>query len=173
MNSLGDRLTIENREIREHLGRTLNQIFKKIEHSCYIDQKTLKNKGLFTNIDWEGQQKKSDDKVFFIDGDQIVEENNNFNSEEENQINLIIDLFRNREDRERFSKLIESLEIKKNRYNLTVRNYIEGENSSYNSRRNIDSQQLLHDIEDIVRQTNIQRKEVEKIVLEIEKAKKS
>jgi type I restriction enzyme M protein len=79
-------------------------------------------------------------------------------------INNIVDVFINREDKEYVSRLVSNKEIGENNYNLSVSTYVEQEDT----REKIDIVKLNKEIEEIVAREQILRSEIDKIIAEIE-----
>ena len=110
------------------------------------------------------KRSKNDNNTLFIDAtNECVKVTNNNKLTDEN-IKRIVDIYSNRENIEYISKLVTNKEIAEKDYNLSVSNYVEKENT----REIIDIDILNKEIEEIVSRENILRKEINKIISEIE-----
>ena len=107
---------------------------------------------------------KNDANVLFIDASQqFVKETNNNKLSDEN-IETILSAFGKREVSEYFSKLVSNEEIAAQGYNLSVSTYVEKEDA----KEEIDIEKLNEEIKEIVAREDALRKEIDKIIGEIE-----
>lgn len=107
---------------------------------------------------------KKDSNVLFIDAtEECIKVTNNNKLTEEN-IDSIVEWFEKRENVEHKSFLASYEEVVKNSYNLTVSVYVEAEDT----REIIDINRLNAEIKEIVRKEESLRKEIDKIIAEIE-----
>ena len=88
----------------------------------------------------------------------------NNNILEEENINKIVDEFRNRKEIEYFSRYVSRDEIAENDYNLSVSTYVEKEDT----REKIDIKVLNKEIEETVEKINKLRASINQIVRELE-----
>ena len=88
--------------------------------------------------------------------------NNNKLTQE--NIETILNAFKNRKDIKHFAMLVPNSEIAKQEYNLSVSNYVEKEDT----REKIDIKKLNAEIEEIVAREQALREEIDKIIAEIE-----
>lgn len=107
---------------------------------------------------------KSDNQTLFIDGSkEFVKVTNNNKLTEEN-IQKLTETVLERKEAEHFSRLVSQQEIADEDYNLSVSTYVEPEDT----REQIDIVKLNAEIEQIVAREDVLRKEIAKIVMEIE-----
>lgn len=107
---------------------------------------------------------KSENNVLFIDASrEFVKVTNNNRLTEEN-ISHIVSVFAAHTDEQYFSHLAAYDEVKANDYNLSVSTYVEQEDT----REKIDIKLLNQEISEIVAKEDVLRKEIDKIVEEIE-----
>jgi type I restriction-modification system, M subunit len=106
---------------------------------------------------------KTENKVLFIDASKEFKKEINNNVLEEKNINAIVEEFRNRTDKEYFSRYVDKAEIEKNDYNLSVSTYIEKEDT----REIIDIVKLNKEIEETVLRINELRASIDEIVKEL------
>ena len=113
------------------------------------------------------KKSKNENKTLFIDASkEFVKVTNNNKLTQEN-IEKILNAFKDRKDIEYFSKLVPNSEIAKQDYNLLVSNYVEKEDT----REKIDIKKLNAEIEEIVAREQLLRDEINKIIAEIEVGK--
>lgn len=107
---------------------------------------------------------KSDNKTLFIDatGECIKVTNNNKLTQA--NMDRIVETFAKRSEEAHFSHLATFEEITENDYNLSVSTYVEAEDT----REKIDIVKLNAEIEKIVAREQVLRKEIDKIIAEIE-----
>ena len=107
---------------------------------------------------------KPDNQVLFIDASaECIKVTNNNKLTSEN-IDRIVSTFAERKEITHFSHLAQQSEIIGNDYNLSVSTYVEAEDT----REKIDIVKLNAEIEEIVKREDILRKEIAKIIAEIE-----
>ena len=106
---------------------------------------------------------KTENKVLFVDASKEFKKETNNNVLEEKNINAIVEEFRNRTDKEYFSRYVDKAEIEKNDYNLSVSTYIEKEDT----REIIDIVKLNKEIEETVLRINELRASIDEIVKEL------
>lgn len=107
---------------------------------------------------------KTENKVLFIDASNEFKKVTNNNILEEENINKIVDEFRNRKEIEYFSRYVSRDEIAENDYNLSVSTYVEKEDT----REKIDIKVLNKEIEETVEKINKLRASINQIVRELE-----
>jgi type I restriction enzyme M protein len=107
---------------------------------------------------------KKDNSTLFIDAGKECVKITNSNKLTEENIRHIVDCFAEREDKEYVCRLVSNSEIAENDYNLSVSTYVEQEDT----REIIDIKELNQRIKTIVARENELRKEIDKIVAEIE-----
>lgn len=107
---------------------------------------------------------KTDNRTLFIDASKECIKITNNNKLTPINISRIVDIYSKREDSKHFARLVSYEEIKEQAYNLSVGNYVEGEDK----REEIDIQALNAEIEEIVVKEQALRDEIEKIIKEIE-----
>ena len=83
---------------------------------------------------------------------------------EEKNIQAIVEEFRNRTDKEYFSRYVDLPEIEENDYNLSVSTYVEKEDT----REKIDIKVLNKQIEETVKRIDELRASINEIVKELE-----
>lgn len=107
---------------------------------------------------------KKDNNILFIDATKECIKVTNNNKLTETNIQNIIDIFTNREDKDYIAHLATYEEIKENEFNLSVSTYVEPEDT----REKIDIKELNEQIEKIVAKEQVLREEIDKIIAEIE-----
>ena len=107
---------------------------------------------------------KTENKVLFIDASKEFKKETNNNILEEKNINTIVEEFKNREDKEYFSRYVDRDEIVENDYNLSVSTYVEKEDT----REKIDIKVLNKEIEERVKKIDQLRASINQIVRELE-----
>lgn len=107
---------------------------------------------------------KTDNKVLFIDASkEFVKVTNNNKLTPEN-IDRIVDVYTKREEVAHFSHLASYDEVAENDFNLSVSTYVEQEDT----REKVDIVKLNAEIAEIVAREDVLRKEIDKIIAEIE-----
>lgn len=110
------------------------------------------------------KKSKKDNDVLFIDaGKEFIKVTNN-NKLTEDNISNIVKAFEDRKTVKHFTYLAKHDEIEENEYNLSVSSYVEPEDT----REKIDIKKLNAHIKEIVAREDVLRKEIDKIVAEIE-----
>ena len=113
------------------------------------------------------KKSKSENSTLFIDASkEFVKVTNNNKLTQEN-IETILNAFKDRKDIEHFARLVPNSEIAEQDYNLSVSTYVEQEDT----REKIDIVALNAEIEKIVAREQILREEIDKIIAEIEVGK--
>ena len=110
------------------------------------------------------KKSKKDNKTLFIDATNYCVKVTNNNKLTDENINDIVEIFTNREDKEHIAKIVSNEEISENDYNLSVSTYVEKEDT----REKIDIVELNKEIDEIVAREQILRDEIKKIISEIE-----
>ena len=110
------------------------------------------------------KKSKTENATLFIDASKECVKVTNNNKLTDDNIARIVDCYRDRTERDYFSKLVPNAEIAKQDYNLSVSTYVEQEDT----REKIDIKALNADIERIVARENELRAEIAKIIAEIE-----
>ena len=110
------------------------------------------------------KKSKIDNKILFIDASKEFVKVTNSNKMTEKHIDDIVEKFTKRENIEYISNLIEYEKIVEENYNLSVSTYVEKEDTS----EKIDIFELNKEIERIVAREEELRKEIDKIIAEIE-----
>ena len=110
------------------------------------------------------KKSKIDNKVLFIDASKEFVKVTNSNKMTEKHIDDIVEKFTKRENIEYVSNLIEYEKIVEENYNLSVSTYVEKEDTS----EKVDIVELNKEIERIVVREEELRKEIDKIIAEIE-----
>lgn len=106
---------------------------------------------------------KIENKVLFIDASKEFKKETNNNVLEEKNINAIVEEFRNRTNKEYFSRYVDKAEIEENDYNLSVSTYVEKKDT----REIIDIVKLNKEIEETVLRINELRASIDEIVKEL------
>ena len=110
------------------------------------------------------KKNKKDNKVLFIDAtNECIKVTNNNKLTPEN-IDRIVNTFAAREEKAHFSHLAAYDEVTEKDYNLSVSTYVEPEDT----RQKIDIVKLNAEIAEIVAREDVLRKEIDKIIAEIE-----
>jgi len=110
------------------------------------------------------EKNKKDDRVLFIDASNEFKKETNNNVLTENNIEAIVEEFKNRNEKEYFSRLVASEEIEKKDYNLSVSNYVEKEDV----KDVIDIKALNTEIEKVVQKIDGLRFAINDIIKEFE-----
>jgi type I restriction enzyme M protein len=106
---------------------------------------------------------KTENKVLFIDASQEFKKEVNNNILEKKNIDTIVEEFRERTDKEYFSRYVDRSEIEENDYNLSVSTYVEKEDT----REIIDIEVLNKEIEETVKKIDELRASINEIVKEL------
>ena len=110
------------------------------------------------------KKSKKDNNTLFIDAtNECVKVTNNNKLTDEN-IENIVKIFTDREDKDSIAKLVSNEQISENDYNLSVSTYVEKEDI----REKIDIVELNKEIDEIVSREQVLRDEIKKIISEIE-----
>lgn len=110
------------------------------------------------------KKSKSENSTLFIDASkEFVKVTNNNKLTQEN-IETILNAFKDRKDIEQFARLVPNSEIAEQDYSLSVSTYVEQEDT----REKIDIVALNAEIEKIVAREQVLREEIDKIIAEIE-----
>ncbi|WP_069637226.1 type I restriction-modification system subunit M [Campylobacter pinnipediorum] len=107
---------------------------------------------------------KTENKILFIDASKGFKKETNNNILEQSNIDSIVDEFRDRTDKEYFSKYVDLSQIAQNDYNLSVSSYVEKEDT----REIIDIKVLNQQIKQTVKRIDELRTSIDKIVVELE-----
>ena len=110
------------------------------------------------------KKSKKDNSTLFIDATKECVKVTNNNKLTDENIENIVKTFIDRKDIDYVSRLVSNKEIGENDYNLSVSTYVEKEDT----REKIDIDVLNKEIGEIVARENVLRKEIEKIIAEIE-----
>lgn len=107
---------------------------------------------------------KTENKILFIDASKEFKKETNNNILEEKNIKTIVEEFKNREEKEYFSRYVDIDEIVENDYNLSVSTYVEKEDT----REKIDIKVLNKEIDVTVKKIDELRASINEIVRELE-----
>ena len=107
---------------------------------------------------------KNDSGILFIDASKECIKVTNDNKLTEENIQNILKLYTDREDKEYLAKLVDRDKIAEEDYNLSVSTYVEKEDT----REKIDIVKLNAEIKEIVAREQVLREEIDKIIAEIE-----
>ena len=110
------------------------------------------------------KKSKSENRTLFIDASKECVKVTNNNKLTDANIETIISVYANREEKEYVSKLVPNDKIRENDYNLSVSSYVVSEDT----REVIDINVLNKEIYEIVAREQILRDEIDKIIAEIE-----
>ena len=113
------------------------------------------------------KKSKNDNTTLFIDASKYcvkVTNNNKLRTGKDGDIEKILELFSDRKDVENIAKLVPNEEIANNNYNLSVSTYIEKEDT----KEKIDIKELNAKINEIVAREDVLRREIDKIIEDIE-----
>jgi len=110
------------------------------------------------------RKSKSENSTLFIDASKEAVKVTNNNKLTDENIETILNIYKDKEQIQYVSKLVPNDEIAKEDYNLSVSTYVEIEDT----REIINIKVLNKEIEEIVKKQDILRKEIDKIVAEIE-----
>lgn len=106
---------------------------------------------------------KKENKTLFIDASKECVKVTNNNKLTNQNIDNILNAYKDKIDKDYFSKLVSNKLIAENDYNLSVSTYVEKEDT----REIIDIEKLNREIEEIVKREDILRKEINKIIKEL------
>ena len=107
---------------------------------------------------------KTENKVLFIDASKEFKKETNNNILEDKNIEAIVEEFRNRTDKEYFSRYVDKKEIEGNDYNLSVSTYVEKEDT----KEVIDIKVLNKEIAETVEKIDKLRAAINEIVEELQ-----
>ena len=107
---------------------------------------------------------KVDNNVLFIDASQEYKKEAENNILDSHNIETILTQFRDRTDKDYFSRYVDTSEIKENDYNLSVSSYVEKEDT----REVIDVKVLNQEIAETVKKIDALRQSIDDIVKELE-----
>lgn len=107
---------------------------------------------------------KNEQKILFIDASKEFKKQANNNILDDNNIETILEAFRNREDKQYFSRYVDVDEVRENDYNLSVSTYVEKEDL----REVIDIKVLNKEIEETVQKIDELRISINEIIKELE-----
>lgn len=107
---------------------------------------------------------KTENKTLFIDAGKEFKKETNNNILEDQNIDTIVEEFRERTDKAHFSRWVDNSEIAENDYNLSVSTYVEKEDT----REVIDIKVLNQEIEETVKKIEQLRASIDEIVKELE-----
>ena len=110
------------------------------------------------------KKSKNDNATLFIDATKYCVKVTNNNKLTDDNIKDILKFFTDRTDVENTVKLVENSIIAENNYNLSVSTYVEKEDT----KEKVDIKELNAKIKDIVAHEDVLRKEIDKIIADIE-----
>jgi type I restriction enzyme M protein len=110
------------------------------------------------------KKNKQDNKILFINACAEFEPKVNNNKLTNQNIEKILDCYKNRQSQKYFSRLVNHSEIAKNEYNISVSSYVEQKDNS----EIVDISELNAEIKTIVKNINRLRADIDAIVAEIE-----
>ena len=111
------------------------------------------------------KKSKTDNNVLFIDANNEFIHSGNKNKLTDKNIETILKAYKERKNKKYFAQLIKNSDIAQNEYNIAVSSYIEKEYT----KEKIDIKVLNAKIKDIVKKQDVLRKEIDKIIEELEK----
>ena len=101
---------------------------------------------------------------YIIDASKEFLKATNNNKLTNENIENILNIYSNREEKQYFSKIVANAEVAEQGYNLSVSTYVEQEDT----REKIDIVKLNQEIKNIVAREQVLRDEIDKIIMEIE-----
>ena len=107
---------------------------------------------------------KKDNKILFIDASKEFVKVTNNNKLSQDNINNILDFYKDKKDIEYISKLVDKEIIAQNNYNLTISNYVEKEDTT----EIIDINEVNKNIANAITLQNEARAEIDNIIKELE-----
>lgn len=110
------------------------------------------------------KQKQKNTATLFIDASKECVKVTNNNKLTDKNIAEIVEIFKEKQEKEYVSKLVSNKEIAENDYNLSVSTYVEKEDT----REKIDITKLNKEIDEIVKKEEVLRDEIKAIISEIE-----
>ena len=113
------------------------------------------------------KKSKIDNNTLFIDASKEFAKATNSNKLAPQNIENILNAYKNRESKDYFTALVKQEDIEKTNYNLSVSTYVENEDT----REVIDIAVLNEQIAQIVKHENTLRADIDAIIAEIEEAK--
>ena len=111
------------------------------------------------------KKSKTDNNVLFIDANNEFIHSGNKNKLTDKNIETILNAYKERKNKKYFTQLIKNSNIAENEYNIAVSSYIEKKDT----KEKIDIKVLNAKIKDIVKKQDVLRKEIDKIIEELEK----
>ncbi len=110
------------------------------------------------------KKNKVDGKILFLDASRECVKVTNSNKLTQENIENIVNGWVNRKDKKYFAKLVRNNDVAEQDYNLSVSSYVEAKDT----REKIDIKVLNKEISEIVAREDVLRKEIDRIVAEIE-----
>ena len=111
------------------------------------------------------KKSKTDNNVLFIDASNEFVHSGNKNKLTDKNIETILTTFKERKNKKYFAQLIKNSDIAQNEYNIAVSSYVEKKDT----KEKIDIKVLNAKIKDIVKKQDTLRKEIDKIIEDLEK----
>lgn len=111
------------------------------------------------------KKSKTDNNVLFIDASNEFVHSGNKNKLTDENIENILTTFKERKNKKHFAQLIKNSDIAQNEYNIAVSSYVEKKDT----KEKIDIKVLNSKIKDIVKKQDVLRKEIDKIIEDLER----
>ena len=119
---------------------------------------------VFQRISWFLRKQRKQIRFLFIDASREFKKVTNNNKLEEKNIDNIVEYYTKYEDKDYTCKVVSREKIAEEDYNLSVSTYVEQEDTS----EKIDIKELNARIKEIVAREEVLRKEIDKIIEDIE-----
>lgn len=113
------------------------------------------------------KNRKSDEKILFIEASREFEKGKNQNKLTEDNINKIIDTYRNKKEIDKYSRLVSMDEIKENEFNLNITRYVD----TFEEEEEIDINEVNAQLKQVNAEIAQVEKEIEEMIKELVEVK--
>ena len=109
------------------------------------------------------KNRNTDDKILFIEASREFEKGKNQNKLSDENINKILDTYKNKKEIEKYSRLVSLDEIKENEYNLNITRYVD----TFEEEEEIDIESVNAELKEINKQIAETEKEIEAMIQDL------
>lgn len=113
------------------------------------------------------KNRKSDEKILFIEASREFEKGKNQNKLTDDNINKIIDTYRNKKEIDKYSRLVSMDEIKENEFNLNITRYVD----TFEEEEEIDINEVNAQLKQVNAEIAQVEKEIEEMIKELVEVK--
>ncbi len=113
------------------------------------------------------KNRKPDDKILFIEASREFEKGKNQNKLSDENIDKILDTYKNKKEIEKYSRLVSLDEIEENEYNLNITRYVD----TFEEEEEIDIEKVNAELKEINKQIAETEKEIEAMIEELVEVK--